>query len=99
MSYKEREIADDLALACRVLGANDMTVGALGHVSYRMQGEDAMLIKGKGPDHNVSAIRYDIIHKMHKPAPGSRICVLVFKINFPSRVAIIWIAAVPAFVC
>ena len=50
MGYKEREIADNLAVACRVLGANDMTVGALGHVSYRVQGEDAMMIKGKGPD-------------------------------------------------
>jgi ribulose-5-phosphate 4-epimerase/fuculose-1-phosphate aldolase len=56
MSYKEREIANDLALACRVLGANDMTVGALGHVSYRVQGEDAMLIKGKGP--NEVGLRY-----------------------------------------
>jgi ribulose-5-phosphate 4-epimerase/fuculose-1-phosphate aldolase len=50
MSYKEREIADDLATACRVLGAQDMTVGALGHVSYRMPDGDGMLIKGKGPD-------------------------------------------------
>jgi ribulose-5-phosphate 4-epimerase/fuculose-1-phosphate aldolase len=46
--YKEREIAENLALACRVLGAYEMTDGAHGHVSYRME-DDTMLIKGKGP--------------------------------------------------
>ncbi len=55
MSYKEREIAENLAQACRVLGAYEMTHGALGHVSYRME-DDTMLIKGKGP--NEVGIRY-----------------------------------------
>src|SRR5687768_5424993 len=55
MSYKEREIAENLAEACRVLGAYDMTHGALGHVSYRME-DDTMLIKGKGP--NEVGLRY-----------------------------------------
>lgn len=46
--YQEREIAENLAQANRVLGAFDMTDGAHGHVSYRM-GDDTMLIKAKGP--------------------------------------------------
>jgi ribulose-5-phosphate 4-epimerase/fuculose-1-phosphate aldolase len=53
--YKEREIAENLAQACRVLGAYDMTHGALGHVSYRTD-DDTMLIKGKGP--NEVGLRY-----------------------------------------
>jgi len=53
--YREREIAEDLAQACRVLGAFDMTHGALGHVSYRLE-DDTMLIKGKGP--NEVGLRY-----------------------------------------
>src|SRR5205085_11400424 len=56
MSYKERQIAEDLAQACRVLGAYDMTHAALGHVSYRVEGTDAMMIKGKGP--NEVGLRY-----------------------------------------
>ena len=54
--YREREIAEDLAQACRVLGAFDMTHGALGHVSYRLEDTDTMLIKGKGP--NEVGLRY-----------------------------------------
>src|SRR5262245_8757388 len=54
--YQEREIADNLAEACRVLGAFDMTNAALGHVSYRLEGTDTMLIKGKGP--NEVGLRY-----------------------------------------
>lgn len=38
-----------VAEACRVLGALDLTHSSLGHVSYRIA-DDAMLIKGKGPD-------------------------------------------------
>ena len=53
--YHEREMAERCALACRVLGAFDMTIGALGHVSYRL-GDDTMLIKGKGP--NEVGLRY-----------------------------------------
>jgi ribulose-5-phosphate 4-epimerase/fuculose-1-phosphate aldolase len=56
MSYKEREIAENLAQACRVLGAYDMTHAALGHVSYRVEGTDTMMIKGKGP--NEVGLRY-----------------------------------------
>ena len=54
--YKEREIAEDLAQACRVLGAFEMTYGALGHISYRLEGTDSMLIKAKGP--NEVGLRY-----------------------------------------
>ena len=56
MSYKERQIAEDLAQACRVLGAYDMTHAALGHVSFRVEGSDAMMVKGKGP--NEVGLRY-----------------------------------------
>jgi ribulose-5-phosphate 4-epimerase/fuculose-1-phosphate aldolase len=38
-----------VAEACRILGKLDVTHSSLGHVSRRV-GEDAMLIKGKGPD-------------------------------------------------
>jgi 3,4-dihydroxyphthalate decarboxylase len=48
--YQEREIAENLAIACRVMGAYNMTEGATGHISYRIEGTDMMLIKGKGPD-------------------------------------------------
>jgi ribulose-5-phosphate 4-epimerase/fuculose-1-phosphate aldolase len=48
-AYKEREIAEELAQACRVLGAFDLMHGATGHISYRLD-DDTMLIKGKGPD-------------------------------------------------
>jgi ribulose-5-phosphate 4-epimerase/fuculose-1-phosphate aldolase len=54
--YEERQISEDLATACRVLGAYDMTQGALGHISYRLPGQDAMLIKAKGPNEN--GLRY-----------------------------------------
>ena len=54
-AYKEREIAEELAQACRVLGAYDMMHGATGHVSYRLD-DDTMLIKGKGPDQ--AGLRY-----------------------------------------
>jgi ribulose-5-phosphate 4-epimerase/fuculose-1-phosphate aldolase len=55
MSYKEREIAENVALACRVLGAFDLVHGATGHVSYRLD-DDTMMIKGKGP--NQRGLRY-----------------------------------------
>jgi ribulose-5-phosphate 4-epimerase/fuculose-1-phosphate aldolase len=54
-SYRERELADTVAQACRVLGAYDMTHAALGHVSVRLD-DDTMLIKGKGP--NEVGLRY-----------------------------------------
>lgn len=44
------EMAELVARACRVLGKLDVTHGALGHVSWRLGEEEAMLIKGKGPD-------------------------------------------------
>ena len=39
-----------VATSCRVLGQLDLTHGALGHVSYRLDDSEAMLIKGKGPE-------------------------------------------------
>ena len=40
-SYKERELAETVAQACRVLGAYDMTHAALGHVSVRLASDGA----------------------------------------------------------
>ena len=54
--YRERELAVEIAQACRVLGAYDMTFGALGHISYRLDDGDTILIKGKGP--NEVGLRY-----------------------------------------
>jgi ribulose-5-phosphate 4-epimerase/fuculose-1-phosphate aldolase len=53
--YKERQLAEEIAQACRVLGAFDMTFGALGHISYRLDNGN-ILIKGKGP--NEVGLRY-----------------------------------------
>ena len=49
MSLKESAIIDQIAESCRILGLLDITHAALGHVSHRMEGRDAMYIKGKGP--------------------------------------------------
>jgi len=49
MFYEKARVAELIAKACRILGHQEMTYGALGHVSYRLEG-DTMLIKGKGPD-------------------------------------------------
>jgi ribulose-5-phosphate 4-epimerase/fuculose-1-phosphate aldolase len=54
--HQDREIVENIAQACRVLGAYDMTEGATGHVSYRVEGSDEMFIKGKGP--NQVGLRY-----------------------------------------
>ncbi len=54
--HRELEVAENLALACRVMGAYDMTEGATGHVSYRIEGTDTMMIKGKGA--NQVGLRY-----------------------------------------
>jgi ribulose-5-phosphate 4-epimerase/fuculose-1-phosphate aldolase len=43
------EQAELVAQACRVLGKRDVTHGALGHVSLRLDDGNSMLIKGKGP--------------------------------------------------
>jgi 3,4-dihydroxyphthalate decarboxylase len=48
---KPRIIADlrkKVALACRIVGNQGLTRGALGHVSARIPGTDRVLIKGKG---------------------------------------------------
>lgn len=45
-----RQIADQLAEACRILGTWDMTHGAEGHVSYWDGESDSILIRGKGSD-------------------------------------------------
>ena len=54
-TYRERELAETVAQACRVLGAYDMTHAALGHISVRLD-DGTMLIKGKGP--NEVGLRY-----------------------------------------
>jgi ribulose-5-phosphate 4-epimerase/fuculose-1-phosphate aldolase len=48
---KSRLISDlrkKVALACRIVGNQGLTRGALGHVSARIPGTDRVLIKGKG---------------------------------------------------
>ena len=49
MSLKETALIDQIAQSCRMLGLLDITHAALGHVSHRIEGRDAMYIKGKGP--------------------------------------------------
>ena len=49
MSLKESAIIDQVSQSCRILGLLDVTHAALGHVSHRIEGRDAMYIKGKGP--------------------------------------------------
>jgi ribulose-5-phosphate 4-epimerase/fuculose-1-phosphate aldolase len=49
MSVDVTEASGLVAQACRILGKLDVTHGALGHVSMRLEGQDQMLIKGKGP--------------------------------------------------
>jgi ribulose-5-phosphate 4-epimerase/fuculose-1-phosphate aldolase len=53
--YEKARAAELVAQACRVLGKQEMTHGALGHVSYRLDG-DRMLIKAKGVEE--SALRF-----------------------------------------
>jgi ribulose-5-phosphate 4-epimerase/fuculose-1-phosphate aldolase len=42
------ELRKKVALACRIVGNQGLTRGALGHVSARIPGTDRILIKGKG---------------------------------------------------
>jgi ribulose-5-phosphate 4-epimerase/fuculose-1-phosphate aldolase len=44
------DVVDLIARACRMLGKLELTHGALGHVSYRLDDSESMLIKGKGPE-------------------------------------------------
>ena len=53
---EKRELAETIARACRLMGKLDLTYGAPGHVSYRLDGKDSMLIKGKGRDQ--SAVKF-----------------------------------------
>jgi ribulose-5-phosphate 4-epimerase/fuculose-1-phosphate aldolase len=53
--YEKARAAELVAKACRVLGKQEMTHGALGHVSYRL-GADRLLIKAKGVEE--SALRF-----------------------------------------
>ena len=47
MTPKEKEIAEQIAESCSILGALNITHESLGHVSYRLD-ENTMLIRGKG---------------------------------------------------
>lgn len=50
------DLAQRVALACRVLGKLDLTHAALGHVSARIPGENRLLIRARGPAE--SGVRY-----------------------------------------
>jgi len=43
------DLAERVAVACRVLGRLDLTRGAHGHVSARLPGTDHILIRARGP--------------------------------------------------
>jgi ribulose-5-phosphate 4-epimerase/fuculose-1-phosphate aldolase len=49
-------IAEKIAQSCRIMGKLELTHGALGHVSYRAEGADTILIKGKGVEE--AGLRY-----------------------------------------
>lgn len=53
--YEKARAAELVAKSCRVLGKQEMTHGALGHVSFRLDG-GRMLIKGKGVEE--AALRF-----------------------------------------
>lgn len=53
---EKKVLAEKIARACRMLGKLDLTYGAPGHVSYRIDNSDSLLIKGKGRDQ--SAVRF-----------------------------------------
>lgn len=50
MVATQTDLREKIAQSCRILGEMDITHAALGHVSHRIDGKDAMLIKGKGPE-------------------------------------------------
>lgn len=45
-----KELKNEVAISCRILGNRRVTFGALGHVSARIPGTNKILIKAKGPD-------------------------------------------------
>ena len=51
-----KELRRQVALSCRILGAQRVTLGSFGHVSVRIPGTDRILIKAKGP--NEEALEY-----------------------------------------
>jgi ribulose-5-phosphate 4-epimerase/fuculose-1-phosphate aldolase len=49
VSY-DKDVADQIAEACRILGKWDLTHGAEGHVSFWDGSSETMMIRGKGSD-------------------------------------------------
>lgn len=49
-SLSDKDAVNTVVEACQILGRLDVTHGALGHVSYRADDNETMIIKGKGPD-------------------------------------------------
>ena len=45
-----------MALSCRILGAQRVTLGSFGHVSVRIPGTDRILIKAKGPNEDSARV-------------------------------------------
>ena len=56
---EKAELAARIAQSCRMLGKLELTHGALGHVSYRLEGADTILIKGKGIEE--AGLRYTAV--------------------------------------
>ena len=55
-SGDKARLAAEIAQSCRIMGKLGLTHAALGHVSYRPEGADTVLIKGKGVDE--AGLRY-----------------------------------------
>lgn len=53
---EKARLAAEIAQSCRILGKLGLTHAALGHVSYREEGADTILIKGKGVEE--AGLRY-----------------------------------------
>ncbi len=68
------DLTDRVSRACRVLGALDLTVSILGHVSARVPGKETLLIRARGEKE--PGVRYttkDLIMEVGfdgKPVPG-----------------------------
>ncbi len=56
LTGEKARLAAQIAQSCRMLGKLGLTHAALGHVSYRAEGSDTILIKGKGVEE--AGLRY-----------------------------------------
>lgn len=50
LTQAEKQLREQVATSCRIIGSRGVTKGSFGHVSARVPGTDRILIKAKGPD-------------------------------------------------